>query len=213
MLPWWPGLREWLGGGRAGAPGAALQRGRRPPPAAARPPGLPRMPTAARSLPAPRAACGLQLGPERSLRPVLRLPGRGLGQAGRERARCAPPAAPERRRFCRSRAPPRRAAGWRQGGSSAAGRSRGASPGRRQLRQRAPVLLPHHACTLTPCRRRAGQAGGSAISPEGWRFMICADQERCKIDPTDGISRWYRWGWAWGSRGGFVWAPRAAPSR
>lgn len=44
---------------------------------------------------------------------------------------------------------------------------------------------PHPTC-------QAGQAGGSAISPEGWRFMICADQERCKIDPTDGISRWYR---------------------
>ncbi|PRW56820.1 spore coat [Chlorella sorokiniana] len=40
-----------------------------------------------------------------------------------------------------------------------------------------------------------GQAGGSAISPEGWRFLICADQERCQIDPTDGISRWYRRMW------------------
>lgn len=45
---------------------------------------------------------------------------------------------------------------------------------------------------LAPTCQPAGQAGGSAISPEGWRFMICADQERCKIDPTDGISRWYR---------------------
>lgn len=38
----------------------------------------------------------------------------------------------------------------------------------------------------------AGQSGGSAISPEGWRFNICADQERCVVDPSDGISRWYR---------------------
>ncbi|KAL4447270.1 hypothetical protein ABPG77_007303 [Micractinium sp. CCAP 211/92] len=40
-----------------------------------------------------------------------------------------------------------------------------------------------------------GQSGGSAISPEGWRFMICADPERCQEDPTDGISRWYRRMW------------------
>lgn len=38
----------------------------------------------------------------------------------------------------------------------------------------------------------AGLSGGSAISPQGWRFMICAEPERCQEDPTDGLSRWYR---------------------
>lgn len=61
----------------------------------------------------------------------------------------------------------------------------------------APKRLPRHAtqaaCRAAACPACAGQAGGSAISPEGWRFSICSDQERCKIDPTDGISRWYRW--------------------
>ena len=38
----------------------------------------------------------------------------------------------------------------------------------------------------------AGQSGGSAISPDGWRFNVCADASRCTIDPTDGLSRWYR---------------------
>lgn len=33
-----------------------------------------------------------------------------------------------------------------------------------------------------------GIAGGSAISTDGWRFMICLDQDRCVADPTDGIS-------------------------
>jgi hypothetical protein len=40
-----------------------------------------------------------------------------------------------------------------------------------------------------------GVAGGSAISPEGWRFFICADAARCLVDPTDGISRWNRRMW------------------
>ncbi|KAL4858496.1 hypothetical protein ACK3TF_001466 [Chlorella vulgaris] len=40
-----------------------------------------------------------------------------------------------------------------------------------------------------------GVAGGSAISTDGWRFLICADADRCKIDPTDGLSRWYRRMW------------------
>ncbi|GMH37756.1 hypothetical protein BSKO_05629 [Bryopsis sp. KO-2023] len=37
-----------------------------------------------------------------------------------------------------------------------------------------------------------GVSGGSAISPEGWRFNICLDPERCQIDPIDGVSRWFR---------------------
>ena len=40
-----------------------------------------------------------------------------------------------------------------------------------------------------------GVSGGSAISPEGWRFNICEDQDRCKQDPTDGTSRWYQRLW------------------
>jgi len=60
------------------------------------------------------------------------------------------------------------------------------------LGTRCNVCLCQHSCTLYASTHQAGQAGGSAISPEGWRFLICADQERCKIDPTDGISRWYR---------------------
>lgn len=37
-----------------------------------------------------------------------------------------------------------------------------------------------------------GISGGSAISPEGWRFNICADEQRCLVDPLDGVSPWYR---------------------
>lgn len=40
-----------------------------------------------------------------------------------------------------------------------------------------------------------GVAGGSAISPAGFRFLICEDPERCIADPTDGISFWYRRMW------------------
>jgi hypothetical protein len=40
-----------------------------------------------------------------------------------------------------------------------------------------------------------GVSGGSAISPEGWRFNICEDQERCLQHPGDGTSRWYRKMW------------------
>ncbi|KAK9828932.1 hypothetical protein WJX72_002885 [[Myrmecia] bisecta] len=40
-----------------------------------------------------------------------------------------------------------------------------------------------------------GQSGGSAISPQGWRFNICADQERCIVQPDDGTSQWYRRVW------------------
>ena len=39
--------------------------------------------------------------------------------------------------------------------------------------------------------RSSGSSGGSAISPEGWRFNICKSGRRCKEDPLDGISRWY----------------------
>lgn len=40
-----------------------------------------------------------------------------------------------------------------------------------------------------------GIAGGSAISPNGFRFLICEDQERCQVDASDGISFWYRRMW------------------
>jgi hypothetical protein len=44
-------------------------------------------------------------------------------------------------------------------------------------------------------RSDPGIAGGTAISPEGFRFLICEDPERCLADPTDGISFWYRRMW------------------
>lgn len=40
-----------------------------------------------------------------------------------------------------------------------------------------------------------GRSGGSAISPEGWRFLICIERQRCKVDPLDGLSLWYRRMW------------------
>lgn len=40
-----------------------------------------------------------------------------------------------------------------------------------------------------------GVSGGSAISPEGWRFNICADPGRCLVEPGDGTSRWFRQMW------------------
>lgn len=43
--------------------------------------------------------------------------------------------------------------------------------------------------------KSTGRSGGSAISPEGWRFLICIDQHRCKVDPLDGLSLWYRKMW------------------
>ena len=67
----------------------------------------------------------------------------------------------------------------------------------------------HHRCCRRPhneafgtCRgyliegyhdggRSSGSSGGSAISPEGWRFNICKSGRRCKEDPLDGVSRWY----------------------
>ncbi|CAD7695135.1 unnamed protein product [Ostreobium quekettii] len=43
--------------------------------------------------------------------------------------------------------------------------------------------------------RSTGRSGGSAISPEGWRFSICAEPWRCRVDPLDGVSLWYRRLW------------------
>jgi len=40
-----------------------------------------------------------------------------------------------------------------------------------------------------------GIAGGTAISPNGFRFLICEDPERCQADPSDGVSFWYRTLW------------------
>lgn len=41
----------------------------------------------------------------------------------------------------------------------------------------------------------SGLSGGSAISPEGWRFNICQEPRRCQRDPIDGVSQWYRKMW------------------
>ena len=38
-------------------------------------------------------------------------------------------------------------------------------------------------------------SGGSAISPEGWRFNICDDPGRCRVQPDDGTSQWFRRLW------------------
>ena len=36
----------------------------------------------------------------------------------------------------------------------------------------------------------------SAIAPQGWRFMICGEEpSRCRIDPLDGLSQYYRLMW------------------
>eukprot|EP00879_Flechtneria_rotunda_P006440 GHRR01006769.1.p1 GENE.GHRR01006769.1~~GHRR01006769.1.p1 ORF type:complete len:491 (+),score=142.61 GHRR01006769.1:191-1663(+) len=43
--------------------------------------------------------------------------------------------------------------------------------------------------------RSNGSSGGSAISAAGWRFNICQDPGRCKVEPLDGISQWYRKMW------------------
>lgn len=40
-----------------------------------------------------------------------------------------------------------------------------------------------------------GTSGGSAISPEGFRFNICDEPRRCVEDPVDGISLWFRAVW------------------
>ncbi|KAL4419190.1 hypothetical protein ABPG77_007780 [Micractinium sp. CCAP 211/92] len=40
-----------------------------------------------------------------------------------------------------------------------------------------------------------GTSGGSAISPEGWSFTICEQQERCVQDPMGGVALWYRRMW------------------
>jgi hypothetical protein len=57
----------------------------------------------------------------------------------------------------------------------------------------------------------AGTSGGSAISPEGWRFNICEDKERCTVDPTDGTSVWYRRMWQVRLAGAAGLAAQAAP--
>ncbi|KAL4425322.1 hypothetical protein ABPG75_009338 [Micractinium tetrahymenae] len=40
-----------------------------------------------------------------------------------------------------------------------------------------------------------GTSGGSAISPQGWSFTICEQQERCVQDPMGGVALWYRRMW------------------
>lgn len=40
-----------------------------------------------------------------------------------------------------------------------------------------------------------GIAGGGSISPNGWRFLVCEDPERCIVEPTDGVSTWFRRMW------------------
>lgn len=40
-----------------------------------------------------------------------------------------------------------------------------------------------------------GTSGGSAVSAAGWRFNICQDRGRCRVEPADGISQWYRRLW------------------
>jgi hypothetical protein len=45
-----------------------------------------------------------------------------------------------------------------------------------------------------------GTSGGSGISAAGWRFNICQDRGRCKADPLDGISQWYRRMWQVGAQ-------------
>lgn len=54
---------------------------------------------------------------------------------------------------------------------------------------------PTHSHTHPPHRHLAGTSGGSAISPEGFRFNICEDEGRCQVEPMDGTSRWYRRMW------------------
>jgi hypothetical protein len=44
-------------------------------------------------------------------------------------------------------------------------------------------------------RSGPGTSGGSAISPNGWRFNICQDPGRCLVEPADGTSQWFRRLW------------------
>lgn len=44
-------------------------------------------------------------------------------------------------------------------------------------------------------RSGPGVAGGGSISPNGWRFLICEDPDRCLVEPTDGVSMWFRRMW------------------
>lgn len=52
-----------------------------------------------------------------------------------------------------------------------------------------------HSLPPPPRPPLAGVSGGSAVSPQGWRFNICADQGRCLVEPMDGTSRWFRRMW------------------
>lgn len=50
-------------------------------------------------------------------------------------------------------------------------------------------------CVRSAGGASSGSSGGSAISPEGWRFNICDEPQRCIADPVDGVSLWYRRAW------------------
>jgi hypothetical protein len=51
-----------------------------------------------------------------------------------------------------------------------------------------------------------GTSGGSAISAAGWRFNICQDPERCRVEPADGVSQWYRRLWQVRAAKGQTWS-------
>lgn len=54
-----------------------------------------------------------------------------------------------------------------------------------------------------------GSSGGSAISAAGWRFNICQDRGRCRVEPSDGVSQWYRRLWQVGMCVGGGWVAGA----
>jgi hypothetical protein len=61
-----------------------------------------------------------------------------------------------------------------------------------------------------------GKSGGSAISPNGWRFNVCDDPGRCLVEPADGTSQWFRRLWQDGAfRAGAAarWRALRAPGR
>lgn len=58
------------------------------------------------------------------------------------------------------------------------------------------LLMPRQQHTGYQAGGRSnGTSGGSAISAAGWRFNICQDKGRCRVEPADGISQWYRRMW------------------
>jgi hypothetical protein len=59
----------------------------------------------------------------------------------------------------------------------------------------AATVLSHAPAGFQQQGASNGTSGGSAISAAGWRFNICQDRGRCKVDPLDGISQWYRRLW------------------